>query len=192
MGPLRYTIVPGKTTKLTVQTTPNVACILYHDDPDKHLKLFADGDGVITMHLHPHQSSQGVGVFTIASDGGKHSLELRTAQEESAEYPFHVANVERKGAAKIRPALTYEEAVTLDNEELVKRGYSPRPPLGSEGRVPELWLKAVQTPLTVVKHTRSKRRAFVLGLETRFMSWFRRTILPVARLLTMIPRYLKL
>jgi hypothetical protein len=103
------------------------------------------------MHVHPHAEGKEVGNFTIESDGKKYLIELRPAHEESTQHPFFVSKELRREAAKIRPGLALEEAMTLDDEQLIRGGYSPRPHLGNDGKVPELWLKSTLTPLTIVE-----------------------------------------
>jgi hypothetical protein len=150
---LRYTVVPEKDTLITAQVSPDTVCKLHLDaaDEEQHLKLYADADGIVRVHVHPHAPCDEIVEFMLETEEGvQYRLCLRAAHEPSAQHPFHVPIQVSQEGARVRPALTVHEAETLSNEELVSRGYSPRPKIQSVRGTPDAWLRSVTTPYTWV------------------------------------------
>src|SRR5271163_1790692 len=112
---LRYTVVPEKDTLITVQVSPDAVCKLHPDaaDEEQHLKLYADADGIVRVHVHPHAPCDDIVEFMLeAEEGVQHRLCLRAAHEPSAEHPFHIPIEVSQEGARVRPALTAHEAQT--------------------------------------------------------------------------------
>ena len=153
---LRYTVVPGKDTLITAQVSPNAVCRFQPDSAheEQSLLLFADAAGIVRFHVHPHGPCDDIVEFALTSAKGvSFQLCLRAAEEASTDHPFHVPIQTSHEGARVRPALSLDEAKTLSNEDLVKQGYSPRPKVhGAEG-TPSTWLRSVTTAYTWVDST---------------------------------------
>jgi hypothetical protein len=154
----RHTVMPGISSPIFLKTVPGATCLLRRAqdaDPEPHLKLFADDDGVICLHVRPSDEADDVAKFVIecSADGRvtHYPLELRSSAEESRKMPFPARQrPARKKSATIRPALSEEERLRLSQEELRERGYPPRP--NPQALAPfKTWLRAVSVPMTMVE-----------------------------------------
>lgn len=160
MDSLRYTVLPEKFNWITLQTnSPGARIIQHHETLKEPVVLYADADGVVHLHVYPPSVSPDSCIrLTLEGADSSVCLELRACAEETQDYPFHkpVGRSVRNGT--VRPALTDEEVTTLSNEELVRRGYSPRPIL-KDGTISASWLKAVKSPSTRVEPLISPRKS---------------------------------
>jgi Peptidase A4 family len=159
-SPIRYTVAPGTAPQITLQTSPGAACVLYREgepDPAHHLKLYADQDGLILFHVRPSAESEDLTTFVVACQvGGKvthYPLELLANSQPTLEIPAPAIQgpKPRREGASVRPALSEEEALRLPDEELLQRGYPPRPsPEGAPGAF-HAWQRAVSVPATRIE-----------------------------------------
>jgi Peptidase A4 family len=158
--PIRYTVTPGIASQITLKTSPGEACILYREgepDPAHHLKLYADQDGMIRFHVHPTVESEDLMKVVVEYEvGGKITrspLELRTSSQPIPEFPALALQGPKSGreGASVRPALSEEEALHLADEELLKRGYPPRPNPKEAPEAFQAWRRAVSVPVTIVE-----------------------------------------
>jgi hypothetical protein len=157
-GLLRYTVMPGISTPIFVKTLPGATCRLREADKPEaspSLKLFADDEGIICFHVRPSIETEQVARFVIDSEvtGGsiRRPLELRANRKETSEMPFPARErPPRQGGVSVRPALMVEEALRLSNNELLQRGYPPRPDAKS-GEPFRTWLRIVSVPATRVE-----------------------------------------
>jgi hypothetical protein len=141
-----------------LRTVPEATCLLRRaeeTDPERHLKYFADDDGIICVHVRPSVQAEDVAKFEIecSADGrvSHYPLELRASNSETRAMPFPARQrPESKKRGTIRPALPEKDALRLSREELLERGYPPRP--DPEASAPfKTWLRAVSIPMTVVE-----------------------------------------
>jgi Peptidase A4 family len=164
------TVVPGKETLITALVNPDAVCKLHFDpqDNERYLQLYADSEGIIRFHIHPQGPFDGPFEFMLKSEEGtSYQISLRSAHEPSKEHPFHVP-IEASGqGAHVRPALTVQEAESLSNNELFKRGYSPRPKLQGNGGTLDAWLRSVTTKYTWVNSKTVSRPDRGRGYATR-------------------------
>jgi hypothetical protein len=151
-APFRHTVVPGINTVMYLKTTPRSTCFLRPDGDNESshcLKYFSDEEGFIFVYVRPSIESKDTTKFVIdcESEGSitRYPLHLRASRSESSEMPFPSRQRPlRKRHAAIRPGLTTEEALRLPREELLARGYPPRP--NSKSAPLRTWLKAVSVP----------------------------------------------
>jgi Peptidase A4 family len=156
-APLRHTIRPGISSPIYMRTVPRATCVLYRsddNDPERRLKLFADDDGIICVHVRPSVEAEHIAKLVVEcnADGRltHYALELRSNHKDSTDMPFpDRERPMRKESLPIRPALPRDEGLRLSKEELFERGYPPRP--DPEALVPfKRWLRAVSAPTKIV------------------------------------------
>jgi Peptidase A4 family len=159
MDTLRYTIKPKQLNNLTLSLGSGTKRWLQHHDSLKQpIEHFADQDGNIHLQVYASGDTQRNPLkFTFQSEDKSITMELRASTEETESYPFHQPSHSAKNHGKSRPALTEEEALTLSDDELVRRGYSPRPQFADE-KVSETWLKSVRHLATRVEPVLAPRR----------------------------------
>jgi hypothetical protein len=122
-------------------------------DASQTLKLFADDEGIVCLHVRPTEASEQVGQIIVECevDGktSKHPIELRVSNTDTPQMPFPPRSRPPRNATAVRPALAREEALNLSKEELFRRGYPPRP---DPGVLPlfQAWLRAVSIPVAIV------------------------------------------
>ena len=57
----RYTIAPGRSSQITLKTFPHAVCTLHLENEtnaDRHLKLYADDDGLIRLYVQPSREHE--------------------------------------------------------------------------------------------------------------------------------------
>ncbi len=152
--PIRLTVAPGVSSPVAMKTLPEAACLLHTEgaaDTERPLKLFADDEGIVRFDVNPAEEFDQIVRFQIdcVSDGKtiRFPLELRPRFSPTPDMPAPVADVATvRAGARVRPALTEDDALHLPSDELVRRGYPMRPDLTQEHKSFALWLKAVTQP----------------------------------------------
>jgi Peptidase A4 family len=156
----RHTVAPGVTSYVSLRTLPNAVCMLHkEDEPADHgLRLYADPDGFVHMHVRPSNAHDGVGRLVLdaqAEDGGTavHVLELRPGHAPTDEHPSPkpIGRRAYREGAYVRPALELDEALRITHEEAHERGYPLRPHADEAPHAFAGWLRAVSTPAIDVK-----------------------------------------
>ena len=148
-----HTAMPEVETMLSVRTHPKAVCHLSHDEfKDHRIQLDADDNGIVRFHAKAHKDWKPIEVHLeyTAEDGtpARHTFELRgdTAHNGATLSPNQV---EAPPAGKLRPALE-GDPMALSNQELLTRGYPPRPdPKHSPSRYAR-WHRLVSEPFTAV------------------------------------------
>ena len=154
----RHTVRPGIRSPMFLKTVPGAMCLLRppeDPDPGTGLKFFADADGIICLHVRPPGETEDVAKFVIECHADGHvthyPLELRSGWNETQEMPFpEQQRPARKESGTIRPALSEEEMQRLSQQELLERGYPPRPDPEASGPH-KAWRSLVSAPITMVK-----------------------------------------
>lgn len=133
---VRHSVSPGATARLSMKTLLNAICTLRHEDDVKSLhalKLIADEDGLIHLHLHASDEyDKIVRFFVDCEQEGKATtfhLDLRASHKPTAKMPaptYGNSSISKQGA-RIRPALSKQEAVQMSDGDLLQRRYPPRP-----------------------------------------------------------------
>jgi hypothetical protein len=134
-APIRHTVRPGTNSPLFFKTVPGATCHLRRaDDTDvtRRLKLFADDEGIICFHVRPSVEAEHIAKVVIECEaGGKithYPLELRASRKDTPAMPFpEKERPPRKESVSVRPALSREDGLRLSKDELLERGYPPRP-----------------------------------------------------------------
>ncbi len=158
--PVRYSISPGFSSELHVQTLPGAVCALRREgDPDgaRSFRLCADQDGVVRLHVQPSREHSEIARLIIDAEAdGKRihvPLELRPTAKRSRQMPAPPARSPkpRREGAQLRPALEDHELLKLGDEALRERGYPLRPDPDSAPGPFNAWRRAVSTPTTIVE-----------------------------------------
>jgi hypothetical protein len=156
----RYTVAPGKSSQITLKTLPHAACTLRPEgetNSDRHIKLYADGDGLIRFYVRPSKEDETVARFVIdcEADGRATSypLELRPHFQATAEMPpppLELYQPPPQGA-RVRPALLGDDLLRLPVEGLVMRGCPIRSNPEEAPGAFNTWRRAVSIPTTIIE-----------------------------------------
>lgn len=147
-----HTVLPEVETLLSIQTQPKAVCFLYHDEfKDQRMQLDADDNGVVRFHAKAHKDWKPVEVHVeyTGEDGttARHTLALRGDTEHGA--PISANEVDAQPVGSLRAALE-GDPLALSDQDLVARGYPPRPdPKLSPARYVR-WNRIVSRPYTAV------------------------------------------
>src|SRR6266567_3531745 len=157
-SPIRYTVRPGIASQIVLKTLPRAVCILHQEgepDPKHSLRLHADQDGMIHFYVHPSGESEDPIKVVIECEGNgevtRYLLELRASSQPTPAFPALAPQgptPHRKGAS-IRPGLSEDEMLHLPDEELLNRGYPPRPAPEEMPEAFHAWRRVVSVPATM-------------------------------------------
>jgi len=153
-----YTVSPRVATPIVLRTLPDAACDLHAvgvADAAHSLRLYANGDGYFKFNVTPRQESPGDGdhiQIDCTSDGNvtTHRLHVRAGDEPTPDMPAPETAMPAPSGSKVLPPLTDSEAQVLSREQLLARGYPPRPDVAALPESYLKWLKAVSRPITVL------------------------------------------
>jgi hypothetical protein len=143
-----HTIVPGSDGVIAIQVGPNSVCRLSHPDSEvEGIQLDADSRGNIRLHLSASADAKPL-EFALeeTAEGGavtRHILSV-TADPDHwavAEEPQHDAGLDA-AEGDLVPALR-DDPRDLATEELVRRGYPPRPSPDAPASSRERWRQLV-------------------------------------------------
>jgi hypothetical protein len=151
---LTHVLLPEVESPVSIETTPNSVCFLGHDSVKGHrLQLDADESGVVRFHARPPKNGQSIELnLECVSDGTatRHKVELRCGTDLSAISDLKKIDAGLYSTGTLRPALEWD-SLTLSNQELVSRGYPPRPDPAKSPQRYARWLRKVSRPFTQVK-----------------------------------------
>ena len=157
---LQFTIPPGISSPLSIQTDSGAACTVHAEgetDPKRSLRMYADPEGVIRFHVQPDAESEEVGRLVIESErDGKvshHSLHLRSNHTPTEKMPAPAPEraLAFRNAGRALEPLSVDGALRLTDEEALARGYPLRPNPEEVPKAFHAWLRAVSTPMVVVE-----------------------------------------
>jgi len=157
-------------TRLTLQTVPHALCTLRLEgspNPELPLRVYADADGIVLLHVCPDGHGNGVARFFIDCESGgsttRQAIELRASFEPTADMPAppDFARPAPREGAITRPALSEDEMLRLGPEELFARGFPPRPDPDAHPRAFRSWHRMVCTPAIHVKPHLAPRPEFL-------------------------------
>ena len=145
---------PGIETPLVIQTFPKAICSLYGNEADKGqkpLRLDADDAGMIRVHARPgnHSGPAEVHLECRAEDGSLKKYLVHVTTSETSSNSLDASQPEMRVQGDLRPAFA-NEALSLSNEELQRRGYPPRPDREKTPALYAYWLKIVSHSFTAV------------------------------------------
>jgi Peptidase A4 family len=156
-----YTVPRGVATAIVMKTLPNAVCDLHTvgiTDAAHSLRINANGDGYFKVHVTPRQESdEGERIQIDCTTDGKvtiYPLHVLASDTPTADMPAPQTVMPPRSASKVLPALTDSESQLVSREELLARGYPPRPDAAASPDLYVKWLKAVSRPITVLpSHT---------------------------------------
>jgi Peptidase A4 family len=156
----RYTLPPGLTSLVRVRTLPNARCTVRADADglSPSLLAYADPDGFVELHVRPSGEHESPARVTVEADAegetAQHVLELRPSREPTEQMPSPPAAGVRwrpPAGAQVRPALSLDESLGLADDELLQRGYPPRPDAELAPSAFNTWRRTVSAPITFVE-----------------------------------------
>jgi hypothetical protein len=152
-----YTVPPRVATPIVMKTLPDAACDLHTvgvTDAAHSLRIYANGDGYFKFHVTPRQEAvEGDHMQIDCTSDGKvttYLLHVRASDAPTPDMPAPQTVMPPPSGSKVLPALTESEAQSLSREELLARGYPPRPDAADLPDNYMKWLKAVSRPITVL------------------------------------------
>ena len=156
--PTRFTVAPNVSSLVVIKVLPKGTCVLHAEgstDPQQSLRLFADDDGFVRFYVKPQQESDQLSQFQIDCEAEGTSrqfpLQLRSSSSPTPDMPSPSSQPLLPAAgAQIRPALSLDDANNLPTEELLRRGYPPRPDSNQAPQTFATWSKAVTKPARLV------------------------------------------
>jgi len=152
-----FTIPANVQTPIVLKTQPDAACDLHAagvSDAAHTLRLYANGDGYVKVHVNAKQESQeDVRVqldCAVAGNVTTYPLRLRAGPSPTEDMPAPQTVMPTPKGSKVLPALTAEEAEQLSDDDLRTRGYPARPDAAASTDQYVRWLDHVSRPLTVL------------------------------------------
>ncbi|MBV9578884.1 MAG: hypothetical protein JO057_09865 [Chloroflexi bacterium] len=144
---LRLTAKPGTQSPVIIQTQPRASCVVQPAEGNERAmaRFFADQNGVARFWVKPSTSGESITRLKVECNAAgvvtNHAVEVRTSDSPNSDYPAPSRTPAPSGQA--RRALTEKEALSLSDQELLRRGYPlpPDPQQSPEGY--RLWLRAV-------------------------------------------------
>lgn len=152
-----FTVVPNVQTPIVLKIMPDAACDLHVESAgasDHKLRFYANGDGYVKIHASPKQKSEdGIHVQLDCQANGKavrYPLHLRASSSATADMPAPQTVMPVPKGSQVMPALSAQEAQQLSDEELIGRGFPPRPDASTAPDAYAKWLDLVSQPITMV------------------------------------------
>jgi Peptidase A4 family len=154
-APRRYTIAPNIHTPVLIRTVPHAMCSVHaegNDDPKHSLHVYADGEGVVRFHVRPSSATQDIARLEIDCTTHGHTirypLHLRVNVEPARDMPAppHEKPLAERHEALLRPALSFDEAMRLTDEQAVARELPFRPNSDEVPKAFNAWLRCVSMP----------------------------------------------
>jgi len=157
----QLTVVQGQPVNLSIRALPNGICQFRSGDVAMTETLLADEDGIVRVSLELRPDGGGTNaeetfVFSCTGEHNEpysHRIDVRFG---ASSQPTSSSNVVVIGdlptvtlPSRLRPALTGDPTL-IPQEELVRRGYSPRPDPSSSPAEYADWLAAASIPVQMV------------------------------------------
>jgi Peptidase A4 family len=153
-----FTIAPNVQTAIVLKAQPDAECSLHTEgvsDPAADtMKLYANADGYVRVHVSARQESQEDARMQLdcaaAGTVTTYPLHLRAGSSPTEDMPAPQSAMPTPRGSRVLPALTEEDARLLSDEELLGRGYLPRPDAVSSPDKYAVWLDLVSRPITLI------------------------------------------
>ena len=152
-----FTIVPNVQTPIVLKTMPDAACDLHAESlgaSDHKLRFYANGDGYVKIHARAKQESEdGIHAQLDCQANGKamrYPLHLRASSSPTPGMPAPQSVMPVPKGSQVMPALSGQEAQQLSDEELIGRGFPPRPDASRSPDAYATWLDLISQPITMV------------------------------------------
>ena len=148
------TVPPDTQTPVFLRTAPDAECALQPDfsNVTKPMKLYADGAGYVHFHTHLPQSAE-IRLHLECSANGNattYPLLLRSAATPIEGMPMAETSEPPTPGSEQLPGLTAEELSQISDDELLARGYPPRPDSSAPEQLRQAWLQLVSKPLILL------------------------------------------
>ncbi len=151
---LTHLLPRGGESTLSIQTLPNATCLLHGvNEPAgiEHLKLFSDDEGTVRLALrHADPSVEGADLeLDCRDDAGSeraHAVDVRVADGAASTPPAPFG----RAGKRVLPALDVDPR-SLDRDEVLRRGYPPRPDAAVAPAEYTKWLALATSGATVVE-----------------------------------------
>lgn len=151
------TIVPNVQTPIVLKTMPDAACDLHAEGAGKsghQLRFYANGDGYIKIHARARkESEEGIHAQLDCQANGKsvrYPLHLRAGSSPTPDMPAPQTVMPLPKGSQVMPALSEQEAQQLSDDELIGRGFPPRPDASTSPDNYAKWVDLVSQPITMV------------------------------------------
>jgi hypothetical protein len=140
-----------------MKALPEAACDLHTvggSDAAHSLRINANADGYFKIHVTPRlQTVEGEQMQIDCTSAGQvttYFLHVRASDAPTADMPAPQTVMPPPSGSKVLPALTDSEAQSVSREDLLARGYPPRPDATDSPDDYMNWLKAVSRPITLL------------------------------------------
>jgi hypothetical protein len=152
-----FTVVPNVQTPIVLKTMPDAACDLHAkgaSESSHKLRFYANGDGYVKIHASAKRESEdGIHVQLDCQANGKatrYPLHLRASSSATVDMPAPQTVMAAPKGSQVMPALSAQEAQQLSDDELIGRGFPPRPDPSTSPDAYAKWVDLVSQPITVV------------------------------------------
>jgi hypothetical protein len=151
-----FTVPPYVPTAVVVQTEPDAACDLHAagvNNPSQSMRFYGNSEGYVRFHFTPLEDVQDAYLQLDCTAGGvvtTHPVHLRVAASPTVDMPAPARSIPAPAGSTIRPALTDEAAELLSDEDIIARGYPPRPNATESPDAYANWLHGVSHSMTVL------------------------------------------
>jgi hypothetical protein len=151
-----FTVAPHALSPVVFQTEPDAACDLHLagvNDPAQTMKLYANIEGYVQFHFTPAEDAQDVQLqldCATADAVTTHPVHLRIGSSPTADMPASETSFPAPKGSTVLAALTDESARQLSDQEILARGYSPRPDATGSREAYALWLATFSRPITML------------------------------------------
>jgi hypothetical protein len=152
-----FTVIPNVQTPIVLKTMPDAACDLHAEgasESSHKLRFYANGDGYVKIHASAKKESEdGIHAQLDCQANGKavrYPLHLRASSSATADMPAPQTVMAAPKGSQVMPALSAQEAQQLSDEELIGRGFPPRPDASTSPDAYAKWVDLISQPITVV------------------------------------------
>jgi hypothetical protein len=156
-APVAQTIAPARTSAVAVDTLPNAVCTLRGQDDSgavRTMVLYADDLGQVKFHARTEADTDNPARLNLQCETGgevmEHAIELRANAAVAESDAAARLNARTRKPGRVRPALSGDPMLPSD-EELLSRGYPPRPDPEQSPEAYATWLRIVSSEFTTVE-----------------------------------------
>jgi hypothetical protein len=152
---LGFKVPPGASSALSFNAGPNAQCMIRAQnakDSEEGLPVFADDNGTTTFYVEPAANATGSAKLVAScSSGTSQIIEVEAVPgTKPLAYTQIAPDVQHRGGKHVRPALS-GDPMALSSDELMRRGYPPRPDPVTSPDDYAGWLRAVSKPATQIE-----------------------------------------
>ena len=154
----RLTIAPDTNAKVVLNVIPNAICQIMPangvGEPRRFQTIDSDAAGNAEFYARPSGASERDLELTVECVSGKTTMRypvtLRANSGPTPDMPAPAAERPKLTEGVTLAPLTAEYADRLSDEEIIKRGYPPRPDKDGAAQAFRAWLNAVSQPMKMI------------------------------------------